>query len=147
MSSNTPGAWTRRVGPQAARTRTTVIRVRNSAGGLLAIYVAALLVVFGLQGFRSTGERWWPNVLLFGSMLLVICCEVVLTIQQQRSMRLLRQQVSAVLTRGTDEKRSVIRDDALLDIDRFDAWTGRFGLRWFDGTVHAPVNQQSRLDR
>ncbi|WP_156463581.1 hypothetical protein [Curtobacterium sp. Leaf183] len=80
-------------------------------------------------------------------MLLVICCEVVLTIQQQRSMRLLRQQVSAVLTRGTDEKRSVIRDDALLDIDRFDAWTGRFGLRWFDGTVHAPVNQQSRLDR
>lgn len=68
-------------------------------------------------------------------MLLVICGEVVLTIQQQRAMRRLRHQVSAVLTRGTDETRSVIRDDALLDIKRFDEWTRRYRLSWFDGTV------------
>lgn len=140
MKKDALGAWTRRVGPEATRTRSIVIRTRNTAGGLLAAYVASLLAVFGAQGFQSTGERWWPNVLLFGSMLLVICGEVVLTIRQQRAMRRLRHQVSAVLTRGTDEARSVIRDDALLDIQRFDEWTRRYRLSWFDGTVLVPTN-------
>lgn len=140
MKTDALGAWTRRVGPEATRTRSIVIRARNTAGGFLAAYVASLLVVFGVQGFQSTGERWWPNVLLFGSMLLVICGEVVLTLQQQRAMRRLRHQVSAVLTRGTNETRSVIEDDALLDIQRFDEWTRRYRLSWFDGTVLAPSN-------
>ncbi|MGN8049121.1 hypothetical protein ACTJKO_05485 [Curtobacterium sp. 22159] len=111
------------------------MRSKNAARVLLAAYVAALLVVFGAQGFRSTGERMLPNVLLFGSMVLVMICEAVLIVRQQRSTTRLRRQVSAVLSRGTSEHRDVITDDQLLDMTRFDQWTARYGLRWFDGTV------------
>lgn len=131
------GGWARRIGPEAVQTRTVAVRAGRLAGGLLIAYVAGLLIVFGLQGFRSTGERMLPNVLLFGSMVVVIACEVVLTIRQQRAMKRLRTQVSAVLSRGTTETRDVITADQLLRIDRFDQWTAHYRLRWFDGTVPA----------
>ncbi|MCJ1712897.1 hypothetical protein ACLBWP_13610 [Microbacterium sp. M1A1_1b] len=138
MGPDLSDEWTRRVGAEAAHTRRTVIVTQNAARGLLVAYVATLLIVFGAQGFKSTGERMWPNVLLFGSMLLVICGEITLTAWQQLATRRLRKQVSAVLARGTGETRPVIREDALLDMKRFDEWTARYRLPWFDGTVHVP---------
>ncbi|WIB68907.1 hypothetical protein DEI93_07725 [Curtobacterium sp. MCBD17_035] len=119
------------------------MRAQRSARGVLIVYVAGLIIVFGSQGFRSTGERTLPNVLLFGSMILVLACETELTIRQQRSMSQARKQASAVLTRGTGETRNVLpSDDYLLQLSRFDQWTARYKLRWFDGTVPSSRSAQ-----
>lgn len=97
--------------------------------------VAGLLVVFGAQGLRSTGERMLPRVLLFSSMIVVIAVEAVLIVRQQSAMKRLRKQVSAVLARQSTETRDVITENDLLPMWRFVAWTARCRLRWYDGTT------------
>ncbi|MGN8049725.1 hypothetical protein ACTJKO_08525 [Curtobacterium sp. 22159] len=96
--------------------------------------MSALLVVFGVQGFPTTGEAMLPNVLLFTSMLVVLAGEVVLTLAEQRSRRSVARIVNAAFG-ARERRRYVIVGDALSQLDDFDHWTAVHRQHWYDGTL------------
>lgn len=129
-----PDAWSRRIGPEADAYRVRAVRCGRSARWLLIIYVSALVAVFGVQGFPSTGEAMLPNVLLCTSVLAVLSGEVALTLAEQSSRRSVARVVNAAF--GAHGRRQhVIVGDALSQVEDFDHWTAVHRRPWYDGTL------------
>lgn len=139
--------WERRIGPEANASRKLAVRCGRSARWFLLAYVGCLLLWAALNGFRTTGERFLPNVVLLASALAVTAVEVVLTAREQIASRRLRRQVNAVLN-GADGPRSkdVIAGDQLMQMQLFDQWTARFRLRWYDGTLQGQSDRATPTD-